>query len=87
MLHEPDYIDKIDYSKYNLILAGHSLNVSKKLPFIEWIIRYKWSKKYFDEYYKLNNTKLYISGGIGTNKFKFRLNNKPSFNLYRLRNK
>lgn len=87
MLHEPDYINKIDYSNYNLILAGHSLNGNIKLPFIGGIVRYNGSKEYYDEYYSLNNTDLYISGGIGTNKFKFRLNNKPSFNLYRLRNK
>ena len=87
VLHEPDYINKIDYSKYNLILSGHSLNGQIKLPFIGGIIRPKGSKTYYDEYYKFNNTKLYISGGIGTNKFKFRLNNKPSFNLFRLRHK
>ena len=42
---------------------------------------------YYDEYYKLDSTKLYVSGGIGTNNFKFRFNNKPSINLYRLKNK
>lgn len=87
VLHEPDYIEKIDYSKFNLILSGHSINGQIKLPFIGGIIRPKGSKKYYDEYYKLNNTELYISSGIGTNKFKFRLNNKPSFNLFRLKNK
>lgn len=87
VLHEPDYIEKIDYKNYNLILAGHSLNGQIKLPFIGGIIRPKGAKKYYDEYYGLDNTNLYITSGIGTNKFKFRLNNKPSFNLFRLRNK
>ena len=87
VLHEPDYVEKIDYKNYNLILAGHSLNGQIKLPFIGGIIRPKEAKKYYDEYYKLDNTHLYITSGIGTNKFKFRLNNKPSFNLFRLRNK
>lgn len=87
VLHEPDYIEKIDYSNYNLILAGHSLNGQIKLPFIGGIVRFKGAKKYYDEYYKLDNTDLYITSGIGTNKFKFRLNNNPSFNLFRLRNK
>ena len=86
-LHEPDYINDIDYSNYNLILAGHSLNGQIKLPWLGGIIRPNNAKKYYDEYYELDNTKLYISGGIGTNNFKFRFNNKPSFNLYRLRNK
>lgn len=87
VLHEPDVIENVDYSKYNLILGGHSLGGSIKLPFIGGIIRDKYSKKYYDEYYELNNTKLYISSGIGTNKYKLRFLNKPSINLYRLRNK
>jgi len=87
VLHEPDYITDIDYSKFNLVLAGHSFNGQIKLPFIGGIIRPKGAKKYYDEYYELDSTKLYISGGIGTNSFKFRFGNKPSFNLYRLRNK
>ena len=86
-LHEPDYINDFDYSKFNLILSGHSLNGGIKLPFIGGIIKPKGAKIYYDEYYNLDNTKLYISGGIGTNKFKFRFNNTPAFNLYRLKNK
>ena len=34
--------------------------------------------------YKLNNTDLYISGGIGTLNYKLRFNNKPSINFYRI---
>lgn len=86
-LHEPDYINNIDYSTYDLILAGHSLNGQIKLPFVGGIIKPYGAKKYYDEYYELDHTKLFISSGIGTNSFKFRFNNKPSFNLYRLRNK
>lgn len=87
LLHEPDYIDKIDKSKFNLIFAGHSLNGQIRLPFIKGIIKFNGSKKYINEYYDLNNTKLYISNGLGTNKYKYRFLNKPSINLYRLRNK
>lgn len=87
VLHEPDFIDKIDYSKFNLILSGHSLGNQIKLPFIGGIIKQKYSTKYYDDYYELDNTKLYVSSGIGTDKYKFRFLNKPSFNLYRLRNK
>lgn len=87
VLHEPDIINNIDYSKFNLILAGHSHNGQIVLPYIGGIIKDKYAKIYTQGYYDLKNTKLYISSGIGTSKYKFRLLNKPSLNLYRLRNK
>ena len=87
VLHEPDFINYIDYSKFNLILSGHSLNGIIKIPYIGGIIKNKYSSIYFDEYYDLGNTKMYISSGIGTNKHKIRILNKPSISLYRLRNK
>lgn len=87
VLHEPDFVDKIDYSKFNLILAGHSHNGQVILPFIGPLLNDKYSKNYYSEYYKLGNTKLYVSSGIGcSKKLKFRLFSKPSINLYRLRN-
>lgn len=86
-VHEADVINKIDYSKFNLILAGHSHGGQIKIPFIGGIIKDKYSKIYTEEYYELENTKLYISSGIGTTKYKFRAFNKPSINFYRLRNK
>ena len=87
VLHEPDFISYIDYSKYNLILAGHSLNGQVRLPIFNGIIKYKYANNYYDEYYDLGNTKLYISSGIGTSKHKLRLLNNPSINFFRLRNK
>lgn len=87
LLHEPDFINDIDYTKFNLILAGHSHNGQIVLPFIGGILKDKYSKIYSDEYYELGNSKLYISSGIGTTKSKFRFLNKPSINFYRLRNK
>lgn len=87
LLHEPDFIDDIDYGKYNLILAGHSHNGQIRLPFIGAIYKPNYGKKYFDNYYKLKTTDLYISSGLGTSTINFRLFNRPSFNLYRLTNK
>lgn len=87
ILHEPDIINNIDHSKFNLILAGHSHGGQIKLPFIGGILKDKYSKIYTNEYYDLEKTKLYISSGIGTSKYKFRFLNKPSINFYRLRNK
>ena len=41
-------------------------------------------KIYPNQEYTLGNTKLYVSGGIGTSMYEFRLFNHPSINLYRL---
>ncbi len=85
LLHEPDVIDDI-ISKYNvnLALSGHSHNGQIRLPKIGAIMKVDYGKNYPNEKYIINNTKLYVSGGLGTSKYEFRLFNKPSINLYRL---
>lgn len=87
LMHEPDFIDNINYSYFNLVLAGHSHNGQIRLPFIGATILPPNGKKYHNEYYKLNNTDLYVSSGVGTSTISFRLFNKPSINFYRLTNK
>ena len=87
LIHEPDFIDNLDLSKYDLILASHSHGGQIRLPIIGKIYTPKGSLKYYDEYYKINNTDLYISSGLGTSKYKFRLFNRPSINFYRITNK
>ncbi len=42
--------------------------------------------KHLDNYYEENNTKVYISSGLGSI-HNLRLMNKPSMNVYRLYNK
>lgn len=87
LIHEPDYIEKIDYNKFNLILSGHSHNGQVRLPLIGPLYTPPGSKKYIEEYYLLNKTELYISNGLGTTLLPIRLFNNPSFNLYRLTKK
>lgn len=82
--HYPDKIDEILKYNFNLILSGHSLNGQIRLPVIGKIYTPNNSKKYYDSYYKIDNTNLYISNGIGNYKVNLRLFNTPSFNLYRL---
>lgn len=86
LIHKPDEIDNMNLTNVNLVLAGHSLNGQIRIPFYGALIKRTGAKKYTDSYYELNNTKFYISSGIGTEDFSFRFNNKPSINLYRLTN-
>lgn len=87
LMHEPDFIDSFNYNNYNLVLAGHSHNGQVRLPFIGAIVKPNYGKKYYDNYYKLKNTDLYVSSGLGVSEVNFRLFNRPTFNLYRLTNK
>lgn len=87
LLHEPDFIDNITDIEFDLILAGHSHNGQVKLPFVGAVKTPIYSTKYYDEHYKINNSDLYISSGLGTSKVKFRLFNKPSINFYRITKK
>ena len=87
LIHDGNTIKLLDEGNYevDLILGGHSLNGSIVLPYYGGLFIDKYSYKYYDEYYKKGITDIYISSGIGTNDYKFRFNNKPSINFYRLK--
>lgn len=84
LLHEPNFIENINTADFDLILAGHSHGGQVKIPFIGGIIYPKYASDYHDSYQKIGNSEFYISSGIGTTSYGFRLFNPPSFNLYRL---
>lgn len=87
IMHEPNNIDKIDYDKFNLILAGHTKGGVVRIPLLGGIILPEDNYLYGKDYYKKKNTKVYISNGLGNDEVNFRLLNKPSFNFFRLRKK
>lgn len=84
MMHYTDNYDLISKYNFDLVLSGHSHNGQVRLPYIGALVKMNNSKKYYDPYYKINDTDMYISGGIGNSKVNLRLFNTPSFNLYRL---
>ena len=83
IMHETDYITKLDLDDIDLILAGHNMGGTIKL-FGKQIFTKDNSKIYFKDHYKINDTNMYISNGTGTNKVPIRFMNIPSINLYRL---
>lgn len=83
LLHKPDDYDNFE-NKYDLVLSGHSLNGQINIPFLKRLFLKNGSKKYYNGNYVIGDSSLYVSGGIGTTDFKYRFNNKPSINLYRL---
>ena len=87
LTHYPDSVTSILKYNFDLIASGHSLNGQVRLPFIGSVYTKENSRKYYNSYYKIDNTNLYISSGIGNSTINIRLNNPPSFNLYRIVNK
>ena len=87
LVHEPDSVDEMMLYNNDLVLAGHSHNGNIRIPFIGALSKVEGSKKYDQEYYKINDTKLYISSGMGTNGPGFRLFCRPSINFLRLESK
>lgn len=87
LIHDGNTMKYLNDSSYeiDLILGGHSLNGSIVLPYFGGVFIDKDSYKYSNEYYNKGITDIYISSGLGTNKYQYRLGNKPSFNLYRLK--
>lgn len=86
LTHEPDIIDELltKHPDISLILSAHSINGSINLPVIKKLLLPEGAQKYYKPYYQINNTDIYISNGIGVNKFNFRLFNTPSINFYRI---
>ncbi len=84
LIHEPDIVNEINTDNYDLILAGHSHGGQVRIPLLGKLYTPVGAKDYYDEYYKLNSTDLYISSGVGTTSIDVRLFNKPSLNLYRI---
>lgn len=87
LMHEPNNIEKFDYTNFNLILAGHNMGGMIRLPYIGGLVLKENNYLYGKDYYNKKGTKLYISNGLGNDNTNFRLFNKPSFNYYRLRKK
>ena len=87
LAHDGKTIKLLDDTTYevDLVLGGHSLNGSVVVPYYGGVLLDDLADKYYQEHYSKGITNIYISIGIGTNKYPYRIFNKPSFNLYRLK--
>lgn len=84
LFHEADNILELSDKHIDLALAGHSLNNRINLPIIKEMFSVNGSIDYYDSYYNINHTHLYVNAGLGTNKNRMRLFNPPTINFYRL---
>ena len=86
MTHKPDSLDDVlaRYNNIDLAFAGHSHLGEVRLPLLGSLLTREGAKKYKDDYYEINNTKFYITSGVGVNVFDFRFCDRPAINLIRL---
>ncbi len=80
LIHNYDYYSR-DFQS-NLVLAGHNLKGEIYLPYAKGLLG---NNEYNDSYYEIDNSKVYISNGLGSI-HKLRMFNHPSINVYRLMN-
>ena len=86
MTHKPDSLDDVlaRYNNIDLAFAGHSHLGEVRLPLLGSLLTREGTKKYKDDYYEINNTKFYITSGVGVNVYDFRFCDRPAINLIRL---
>lgn len=85
LVYEPDLTDSIlEYNNPELIFASKSINGQFRLPYLKGLIKKTGYMKYNEKEYTISNTKLLITGGLGTNNYPVRLFNHPSINFVRL---
>jgi len=85
--HEGDIIDKVkdNINKPDVIFAGNSLGGEIRVPFYGGLFRNEGSMSYYEDIYQIDGINVYISSGFGTLETGMRLNNRPSFNFFRLK--
>ena len=82
IMHEPNALDNILTSNPNLVLSGSTLGGT--INIIRPLILNEYNNKYYKDHYKIENTELFVSNGLGTTNVNLRFNNNPSINFYRL---
>lgn len=92
LTHEPDVINNHDIAEYHMIFSGHSHGGQVSIPFLpalneKAVAATKLSTQYSGGMYHLNtddNTKLYVSTGIGTTHISARFGVVPEIAVFQL---
>ena len=83
-VHEPDTFLKVKDKNVDLMISGHSHNSEINIPYLKKLYHIDGATNYYDSEYKIGNTRLFISSGLGTSNLQMRLFSKPSITLFKL---
>ncbi len=86
LTHRPEYIDEYSKENINLVLSGHAHGGQINIPLIGplYAPNQGFFPKYINNIYKINNTNMIVSCGIGNSLMPFRINNKPELVIVQL---
>ena len=87
--HRPELIETYAKNNFDLVLSGHAHGGQIRIPFIGGLFAPNQGlfPKYTSGIYKMNNTKMIVSRGIGNSVFPFRVNNRPELVIIELKHK
>lgn len=66
VVHTPDTIEELPLKTTDLVVAGHSHGGQIQIPLLGQVYNKKLSEKYYSGFYSVNNTKLFVTNGLGT---------------------
>lgn len=86
--HRPELIDVYEKNSINLVLSGHAHGGQFRIPFIGGLIApdQGFFPKYTEGLYRVGETKLIVSRGLGNSIIPFRINNRPELVVITLTN-
>jgi uncharacterized protein len=86
LMHEPDSVDQLVHqTTFDLQLSGHTHGGQIRLPFIGQIYYPEWGESYSAGLYKVRQSQLYVSRGIGVIGLPFRFDCPPEVTELTLR--
>ena len=86
MFHESNNIDNINDLNINLVLSSNYLYNQINIPLIKRLFAVDYNKKYNKTHFEKYDYEVFLTSGIGTRKINYRIFNKPSYNIYTLKN-
>ncbi len=86
-VHTPDTAKDLMTNKTDLIVAGHSHGGQVKIPLLGQVYNKPLAEEFYSGLYNVNNSKLYVSNGLGTSITDVRINAPAEIIIYTLRAK